>query len=237
VKYSRNAVSIRVRARACGPFVEIRVKDDGLGIDPATRRNLFRRFYRGDQAGGTSGLGLGLSIVKEIVELHGGRIRVRSRPGRGTEVVLSFPRFDPRRMLTGLILEGSASPLGRVGGIGFVRAEMRACRGAVRASRQEALARAREILTRTMGVQDVVLGGCASRSDAAICFLLPGSRSRLESSIEGILRTLSERLCFQSGIQVDWEENAGRLHSDDFGGAESMAEAILQRWFQPKESR
>ena len=77
---------------------ELRVHDDGPGIDPQVRDELFARFARGDssRARQTGGTGLGLAIVKAIVEGHGGSIRVESEPGDTTFIVTlpSSPTAD-----------------------------------------------------------------------------------------------------------------------------------------------
>jgi signal transduction histidine kinase len=75
------------------------VADTGPGIAPADLPHLFDRFYQSRHsvapATGEGGKGLGLAIVKRIAELHGGMVRVASRLGQGTEVVLSVPAVAP----------------------------------------------------------------------------------------------------------------------------------------------
>lgn len=77
-------ITLRVARR--GEEAQLTVHDDGPGIDPAVREELFARFARGDssRARQTGGTGLGLAIAKAIVEGHGGRIDVESRPGDTT---------------------------------------------------------------------------------------------------------------------------------------------------------
>jgi signal transduction histidine kinase len=82
---SGGALSVRVRPAA--ELVEIEVEDSGVGMDEATRRQLFRPFFT-TRHGGT---GLGLAIVKRVVEDHKGAIRVESRPGKGSRFTLSLP--------------------------------------------------------------------------------------------------------------------------------------------------
>ncbi len=76
--------TLRLSARAAAGLVTLGVEDEGPGIDPEHLPRIFDRFYKTDAAreGTTGGSGLGLSIVKAIVERHGGRISVQSRPGR-----------------------------------------------------------------------------------------------------------------------------------------------------------
>jgi signal transduction histidine kinase len=68
--------------------VVITVKDTGVGIDPKNLPHVFERFYKGENAGGT---GLGLPIVKEIIESHEGKISIKSSLGIGTEVAVRLP--------------------------------------------------------------------------------------------------------------------------------------------------
>jgi signal transduction histidine kinase len=78
---------LAVRLRPAPDLVEIEVEDSGVGMDEATRRQLFRPFFT-TRHGGT---GLGLAIVKRVVEDHKGAIRVDSRPGKGSRFILTLP--------------------------------------------------------------------------------------------------------------------------------------------------
>jgi two-component system phosphate regulon sensor histidine kinase PhoR len=71
----------------------VRVSDSGRGIAPEHLPRLTERFYRVDEARsrGSGGTGLGLAIVKHIAERHRAILTIRSQPGDGTEVALSFP--------------------------------------------------------------------------------------------------------------------------------------------------
>jgi signal transduction histidine kinase len=75
------------------------VSDEGPGIPEAERERVFARFVRGSGAGGSEGLGLGLSLVHEVVTWHRGRVSVRSAEGIGSvfEVALPALRGAPRR--------------------------------------------------------------------------------------------------------------------------------------------
>ena len=74
------------------PAVGLRITDRGIGMTPEQKARVFERFYRADPSGNIPGTGLGMSLVKEIVELHGGRVEVESEAGRGTAVTLWLPR-------------------------------------------------------------------------------------------------------------------------------------------------
>ena len=73
--------------------VEIRITDKGIGIPVEVQKKIFEGFYRHFEAGQHSpkGVGLGLKIVKHIMNAHGGEIRVDSRPGKGSTFSLIFP--------------------------------------------------------------------------------------------------------------------------------------------------
>jgi two-component system, OmpR family, heavy metal sensor histidine kinase CusS len=70
---------------------EVSVRDTGSGIASEHLPRVFDRFYRGDASRSSAGTGLGLALVKSIVDLHGGSARIESELGRGTTVTLTFP--------------------------------------------------------------------------------------------------------------------------------------------------
>lgn len=78
---------LTVGARRLRDSVTVDVRDTGVGMDRATLRRAFEPFFT-TRARGT---GLGLAVVREVMEHHGARVRVTSRPGRGTTVRLTFP--------------------------------------------------------------------------------------------------------------------------------------------------
>ena len=92
-KYSDPAAPVELSARGDGDAVVVEVRDHGIGIDPADRPRLFTPFFRTDRsrARGTGGVGLGLALVKRIVEAHGGTVEVESAPGQGTTFRLRLP--------------------------------------------------------------------------------------------------------------------------------------------------
>ena len=97
LKFTPRGGEVRVSAtREADGGARIEVVDTGVGIHPAELPRIFERFYRGshaNEARGT-GSGLGLSIVKSIVDMHHGTIAVESRVGRGSRFVVTLPR-DP----------------------------------------------------------------------------------------------------------------------------------------------
>jgi signal transduction histidine kinase len=92
-KYSEPDTPIRVFATRRGEFVLIGVGDRGAGIAPGERDRIFQKFVRGADAkrAGVRGVGIGLALVKRIVEAHGGSVRVDSEPGRGSTFTLVLP--------------------------------------------------------------------------------------------------------------------------------------------------
>jgi signal transduction histidine kinase len=73
--------------------VLLEVADEGIGIPPAERERIFEKFYRvgRSETQGRRGSGVGLALVKHIVEAHGGRVTVDSRPGEGSRFTLHLP--------------------------------------------------------------------------------------------------------------------------------------------------
>lgn len=93
LKYTPADGEINLNARAAGPGVEIVVADTGVGIPPEALSRIFDRFYRVDKARARSqgGSGLGLALVRDLVEANGGIIRVASEPGAGTVFTVQLP--------------------------------------------------------------------------------------------------------------------------------------------------
>jgi signal transduction histidine kinase len=94
IKYSAGRKRVAVRVAVTEAGAEIGVTDNGIGIPPEDRERIFEAFYRSPEAvrHDAKGVGLGLMIVKHIMDAHGGRIAVEGGPGRGTTVILKFPR-------------------------------------------------------------------------------------------------------------------------------------------------
>jgi PAS domain S-box-containing protein len=74
-------------------FVGIRIKDDGMGMKPEQLARVCERFYRADTSGALPGTGLGMSIVKEVIEFHNGQLEIASNYGIGTVVTLWLPVY------------------------------------------------------------------------------------------------------------------------------------------------
>ena len=91
VNYAPDGSTITLGCRRTEAGVEFAVHDDGPGMSPEVLDTVFRRFEPRGNGGRRRGAGLGLSIVKSFVELHGGSVRIESASGRGTTVVCVFP--------------------------------------------------------------------------------------------------------------------------------------------------
>ncbi|PZU54916.1 MAG: histidine kinase [Thauera sp.] len=97
-KYSPDGGEVRLSVtevtRNSRLMAGIHVSDQGMGMTPEQQARIFERFYRADPSGNIPGTGLGMSLVKEIMDLHGGEIEIVSAPGEGTTVTLWLPVMD-----------------------------------------------------------------------------------------------------------------------------------------------
>lgn len=84
-------MSARLQKTADGDEISISVQDEGIGMTAEQLSHVFEKFYRADRSGHIPGTGLGMVLVKEIVEAHGGRVEILSDYGVGTTVTLHFP--------------------------------------------------------------------------------------------------------------------------------------------------
>lgn len=91
IKYSAKDSQVRLELVFEQSEVIFRISDQGIGIPPSDQADIFKAFFRGSNIGVTPGVGLGLLIVKECVDLHGGRIVVDSEVGVGTTFTITMP--------------------------------------------------------------------------------------------------------------------------------------------------
>jgi signal transduction histidine kinase len=100
IKYSREEGIVTIQARETstesGPAIQVAIHDQGEGIPSREIPHLFDPFFRGERARQTQteGSGLGLSLVKQVVQAHGGGIDVASTPGAGSTFVVELPVID-----------------------------------------------------------------------------------------------------------------------------------------------
>ncbi|MFA5515690.1 MAG: PAS domain S-box protein [Desulfuromonadales bacterium] len=95
LKYSSSASPVALTARSAGAEVVISVRDYGQGIASRDLPHIFRRFYRPRKGRKADSVGLGLHIVRSLVEAHGGSIRVESEPGAGSTFTFTLPVHPP----------------------------------------------------------------------------------------------------------------------------------------------
>jgi len=95
VKYTDPGGRVELDAQVDGDQVTIAVQDSGIGIEPVHLPFVWDRLYRADTSRSARGLGLGLSLVKAIVEAHGGRVRVQSARGAGSTFSVVLPLGHP----------------------------------------------------------------------------------------------------------------------------------------------
>ena len=97
IKFSPKGSTLTVLLGRENGAAVCRVRDQGPGMDEATRRRVFEKFYQGDTAHATEGNGLGLALVKRIVDLCGGAVEVESTPGVGSTFTVRLPlEGEPR---------------------------------------------------------------------------------------------------------------------------------------------
>ena len=98
IRYNRKNGKVWIYAANEGGFLELRVRDTGIGIPNSECSRIFERFYRVDKGRSrvTGGTGLGLSIVKHILSYYKGTVEVRSKVGSGSEFIVRMPEnYDP----------------------------------------------------------------------------------------------------------------------------------------------
>jgi PAS domain S-box-containing protein len=104
IKYSEPDTPIEVNAFPAAPrgadgappMVAIRVKDSGVGMTADQQAQVYDAFYRADKGSGVQGSGLGMTIFKEIIDLHGGTVELHSTPGSGTDITMNLPALGVR---------------------------------------------------------------------------------------------------------------------------------------------
>ncbi|WP_320172083.1 transporter substrate-binding domain-containing protein [Maridesulfovibrio sp.] len=96
-KYSEPDVPVVVSLFTSGQTVTLRVRDQGVGMHSDDQLRVFEKYYRSSNVGKKRGAGIGLYIVKKIIDLHAGRIRVSSIPGAGTTFTAEFPAAQSRQ--------------------------------------------------------------------------------------------------------------------------------------------
>jgi len=91
VKFSHENAEIRLSLTAGDKDAVVTISDDGIGMDEDIKNHIFDKFYQGDKSRATEGNGLGLPLVKRILELENGKIEVESEPNKGTTFIVTLP--------------------------------------------------------------------------------------------------------------------------------------------------
>ena len=91
VKYADEGVNVEVRIRKEGNLIQTSVSDNGWGINKKEQKKIFQQFYRIPHANNPKDNGIGLALVKYIVEAHGGQIMVESEPNKGSKITFTIP--------------------------------------------------------------------------------------------------------------------------------------------------
>jgi signal transduction histidine kinase len=91
LKYTPEGGRVFVGCGSTGEGVSVTVRDSGMGISPGEQPRIWERLYRGDRSRSERGLGLGLSLVKAVIEAHGGHVAVSSEVGAGAEFTVTLP--------------------------------------------------------------------------------------------------------------------------------------------------
>jgi signal transduction histidine kinase len=96
VKYSPDGGTVHLRVERAGERFLVHVRDEGIGMSQETLDQLFTKFFRADNTAtrGIGGTGLGLALVREIAEAHGGTVEARSELGKGSELTLVLPAAE-----------------------------------------------------------------------------------------------------------------------------------------------
>jgi signal transduction histidine kinase len=97
IKYTPDNGRIQVSLTRHDKRLNFEVEDNGYGISQEKQNSLFQRFYRAHEPGTDHipGTGLGLSLVKAVIERHGGEVRVKSDPGKGSTFGFWLPAIEP----------------------------------------------------------------------------------------------------------------------------------------------
>ncbi|MDR3136049.1 MAG: HAMP domain-containing histidine kinase [Coriobacteriales bacterium] len=95
IRYTPASGTVSIQVQRNGTTALLTVQDTGIGIKPQDQQSIFNKFWRADDSRGHGGLGIGLAVVRAIVNMHGGSIEVRSQPGRGASFTVSLPLSRP----------------------------------------------------------------------------------------------------------------------------------------------
>ena len=98
INYSDYGGKLKIECKKDNEFAKVRIRDYGAGMTDEIRERIFEKFYQGDASHGASGNGLGMSIVKRIIDLCGGKIVIKSQLEKGTTVVIYIPELRVKNL-------------------------------------------------------------------------------------------------------------------------------------------
>jgi signal transduction histidine kinase len=203
IKFTPPEGSIMVKACMVEPdpeFVYISVADTGRGISPEARSLVFERLYQDPDSIDDSrkGLGLGLYIAKEIVQLHGGRIWVDSEPGHGSVFTFTLPLFSLAKLLSPVLTKN-----GRLrGSLSLITVEVTPTSPVAMGSWREIRQRCAEVLRGCIRPDEDLLLPTLGIEQVATCLILASTD---QPGTEIIIRRIREQLAripeLQSGVE------------------------------------
>ncbi|MFV0501224.1 MAG: sensor histidine kinase [Bacteroidales bacterium] len=94
IKYNDNSPKIEIESRRIKNYLEIGIRDNGIGIPKKERDKVFRKYYRAKNTKNRKGFGIGLSYVREVVLAHKGRVNIDKKIEIGTRIIILLPIFD-----------------------------------------------------------------------------------------------------------------------------------------------
>lgn len=94
IKYNDNSPKIEIESRRIKNYLEIGIRDNGIGIPKKERDKVFRKYYRAKNTKNRKGFGIGLSYVREVVLAHKGRVNIDKEIEIGTQIIILLPIFD-----------------------------------------------------------------------------------------------------------------------------------------------
>lgn len=91
IKFNCEEGKIFLKLERQANLAVVKVRDTGCGMTEETSKHIFQKFYQGDTSRSTQGNGLGLALVKRVIDITGGDIQVQSEVGKGTEFIIFLP--------------------------------------------------------------------------------------------------------------------------------------------------
>ena len=97
IKFSAPAGLLRVTLRQEDEQAAVTIQDSGCGMDEETQKHIFEKFYQGDTSRACQGNGLGLALVKRVLDIVGAEVSVQSSPGKGSSFTVRLPLHNIRK--------------------------------------------------------------------------------------------------------------------------------------------